>query len=327
MTSKQFTRGVIRTMRAMDRAAKQAQRQQIARQKALAKQAMLDASAQAAAEYEELVDAIVGGHRACFSKRDWLKTATAQKVSRPERRTDEEDAARAKFDSYKPGWLTRILGLEERKRTALKQKIDTGRANDEHAHAMRIREAEAHNAEIDAAQQVLERQEEALIEALEQHSHLGDLPFLVEGMDTMFIDDRMIAIVDGLDLEDMPGESISLLKSGKASVKPIAIGKRHEMHRDGICAAAVRVAIECLSVLPIDEIEVVMLTDILDRATGHIASAPVLHLRVTTQALEKLNLNMTDSVALVERLGGHMDWTKRDDFRSINVTDFGIELP
>src|SRR3546814_8288740 len=71
---------------------------------------------------------------------------------------------------------------------------------------------------------------------------LGDLPFSVEGLDTLFIDGRVVAVVDGLDLEDMPEESISLLKSGKASVKAIPVGKRHELHRDAICSAAVRVA-------------------------------------------------------------------------------------
>src|SRR3546814_8783265 len=75
---------------------------------------------------------------------------------------------------------------------------------------------------------------------------LGDLPFSVEGLDTLFIDGRVVAVVDGLDLEDMPEESISLLKSGKASVKAIPVGKRHELHRDAICSAAVRVAIEFL---------------------------------------------------------------------------------
>lgn len=327
VTSRQFARGMVRTMQAMDRAAKQAERQRIARQNALAKQAMLDASAQAVAEYEALVDAIVGGHRVDFCRRDWLATATAPKVCPPDRRTDEEDAARAALDDYKPGWFTRMLGREEAKRAALTQAIDDGRARDERAHAMRISEAAARNAEIDAAQRVVERDTDALIEALGRHSQLGDLPFLVEGMDAAFIDGRMIAIVDGLDLEDMPEENITLLKSGKASIKPIAIGKRHEMHRDAICSAAIRVAVECLSVLPLDEVEVLMLTDILDRATGHIAAAPVLHLRVAAQALEKLNLQMADAAALVERLSGHMDWIKRDDFRSINAAAFGIELP
>lgn len=69
-----------------------------------------------------------------------------------------------------------------------------------------------------------------------------------------------------------------------------------------------------------------MLTDILDPATGHIAGLPVLHVRVAEQALRAVNLGRTDTCALVERLGGHMSWSRRDGFRAINAGAFGIDL-
>lgn len=47
-------------MRAMDRAAKQAERQRVAQQKAMYREAQLDASAMAAAEYEEIISALTG---------------------------------------------------------------------------------------------------------------------------------------------------------------------------------------------------------------------------------------------------------------------------
>jgi hypothetical protein len=83
---------------------------------------------------------------------------------------------------------------------------------------------------------------------------------------------------------------------------------------------------EFLAALPINEVEVLMLTDILDRGTGHIQSLPVLHLRVTSQALTALNLPRTLAIGVVERLGAHMDWSKRDGFRAINPAAYGIEL-
>ena len=120
--------------------------------------------------------------------------------------------------------------------------------------------------------------------------------------------------------------NLSLLKSGKASFKALASGKRMKMHRDAICSAALRVAIEFLSTLPLDEVEVLMLTDVLDPATGHIDGAPVLYVRVADQALRAVNLGRTDACALLERLGGHMSWSRRDGFRAINAAAFGIDL-
>ena len=69
-----------------------------------------------------------------------------------------------------------------------------------------------------------------------------------------------------------------------------------------------------------------MLTDVLDAATGHIDGSLVLYVRVAEQALRAVNLGRTDACALVERLGGHMSWSRRDGFRPINAAAFGIDL-
>lgn len=326
VTSRQFSRGVVRTMRAMDRAAKQAERQRVAHQQAMHRQAYLDASAAAAAEYEEVIEALTGAHKVTFDRRDWLTLATEPVQAEPTRRDDEERAAQERLDDYQASWLTKVFGREAKQRQALEDDIAAARARDESTHAADLEAASRRNLEIAAAQLVVARNPDAMVKALEEYSSLGNLPFSVEGADTMFLDGRVIAIVDGLDLEDMPEETITLLKSGKASVKSLPLGKRIELHREAICSAAIRVAVEFLSTLPLDEVEVLMLTDILDRGSGHIEARPVLHVRVATQAIRSLNLTRTQASALVERLGAHMEWNKRDGFRGINPAAFGIEL-
>lgn len=326
VTSRQFARGVGRTMRAMDRAAKQAERQRVARQQAMHRQAHLDASARAAAEYEAVVEALTGAHRVPLAGIDWLTMATAPDVAVPDRRSDAEAEAAARLGGYVPGWFARTFGGEAKARGRLEDQVVSARARDDAAHAAAVVEATSRNDEIAIARRVVARDLDAMVEALDRHSSIGSLPFSVEGADLRVLDGRTIAIVDGLDLEDMPTETVTLLKSGKASIKDLATGKRIEMHREAICSAALRVAMEFLAVLPIDEAEVLMLTDILDHATGHITSAPVLHLRATSQALGALNLPRTQASAVVERLGAHVDWSKRDGFRAINAAAFGIEL-
>lgn len=326
VTSRQFARGMVRTMRAMDRAAKQAERQRIARQNALHRAAMLDAAAQSVAEYDEMVEALTGAHRVSFRKRDWLTVATAPDEAYPQRRDDEEQAARARLDGYVPGFLDKLLRRGDKVMATLADGIDVARRRDDDAHGRAVKAVAARNAQAATARKVVGRDPDALVAALEEHSDLGRLPFSVEGIDTIFLDGRVIAVVDGLDLDDMPDDSVTLLKSGKASFKALAAGKRLEMHRDAVCSAALRVAMEFLSTLPLDEVEILMLTDILDVATGHIDAAPVLHVRVAEQALRAVNLGRTDAHALIERLGGHMSWSRRDGFRAINAAAFGIDL-
>ena len=190
VTSRQFVRGVGRTMRAMDRAAKQAERQRMARQQALHRQAHLDASAMAAAEYEEIVEALTGAHRVALSRVDWLTTATAPDVPKPERRSDGEDAAATRFRDYAPGWFARIFGREQKERDRLADEVIAARARDDGAHSAAVAAAMARNAEIAGARRVVDRDPDAMVAVLDEHSALGSLPFSVEGIDTLLLDGR-----------------------------------------------------------------------------------------------------------------------------------------
>jgi hypothetical protein len=326
VTSRQFARGMVRTVRAMDRAAKQAERQRHARQLASERQQHLDASARVVAQYDAVISALMGAHRIQLERRDWLTTATADLLDHPERRDDAEVEAAARLECYEPGWFTRVLGREMKVRQRLAEAVEAARADDDVAHAESVAEVRSRNEEIEEARLVVAQDPHAMVRALEEHGSLGDLPFAVEALKVVFSGDRIIAVANGLPFDEMPEQSASLLKSGKASIKDVPLGKRQELHRDAVCSAAVRVAIEFLNALPIDAVEVLMLCDLLDRGTGHIEPAAVLHLRTTAQALGTLNLVRADAVALVERLGGHLDWSKREGFRAISAAAFGIEL-
>ena len=316
---------MVRTMRAIDREAKRSQRQRIAYEKAAQKQALFEASAVAASEYDRMISAIVGAHRISLSRRDWLRTATAPELAAPEYSNVREQAAVQALEAYEPGWFARTFGLEQRKREALEQEISTGRQADEAAHEKREREVARRNEEIRFAQRVLAGDHAAVVDALDEYSALGDLPFSVEGIDVLFTDDgRVIAMVDGLDLEDMPDQSVTLLQSGKASIKALPKSRVLDLHRLNICSSAVRVALEFLNALPLEAVEVVMQTDLLDRASGHIQAEPVLYVRVTAEALSSVNLGLAEADALVDRLGGHYEWKRGEGFRALNLAPFAI---
>lgn len=325
VTSRQFARGMVRTMRAIDREAKRAQRQRIAYEKAAQKQAIFEASAAAAAEYDRMVEAIVGSHRIPLQRRDWLKIATAPEQSEPQYLDRHERKARRQLDDYVPGWFARTFGLEARKREELERAVKEARHADEREFEQRRPDVERENARIQYAQRVVALDHAAVVEVLDEYTQLGNLPFAVEGVDVLFTDDnRIIAMVDGLDLDDMPDQSVTLLQSGKASIKALTKSRVLELHRINICSSALRVALEFLNALPLDAVEVVMQSDILDRATGHIEAKPVLYVRVTAQALGAVNLHRADADALVDRLGGHYEFDKRDAFRPLNLATFNV---
>jgi hypothetical protein len=316
---------MVRTMRAIDREAKRAQRQRIAYEKAAQKQALLESSAEAAQQYERMIQAIVGTHRLPLARRDWSRIAS-QPLAAPSASTNyHELAARQALAAYTPNLLHRLFRLEGRRRQSLEQKIEEGRQLDAAEFEKRQRETAARNEEIRFAERVMAMDHGALVDALDEHSKLGDLPFAVEGIDVLFTDDdRVIALVDGLDLDDMPDQSVTLLQSGKASIKALPRSKVLELHRLNICSSAIRVALEFLNALPVPAVEVVMQTDLLDRSTGDVGAEPVLYLRATPEQFADINLLRTEPDALVDRLGGHYTFKKTQGFLPLNLAPFGI---
>jgi len=318
---------VAQTLRAMDREARRLERQRIANEKARQRQALLEASANAAQQYDNTIAALTGAHRIAFQRQDWLTLATEPSSPPTEPRSDREEAARRAERLYHPGWFARTFGFEKRRRAKLAKAVVAAHAADEADFLERKTADEAHAEEIVFAQKVVALEPSALMRALEQHGGLENLPFSAEELAIRYTSERrLIAIVDGLDLDDMPEQSVTLLQSGKASFKPLARTRILELHRDAICSGAVRIALECLRVLPLDAVEVVMQTDLLDPGSGHIDGRPVLYLRVAAQALEAVVLPRSEAWPLVERLGRHLDWNKRDGFRSINLAAFNVPM-
>jgi hypothetical protein len=322
VTARQVARGVGRTMRAMERDAQRVQRQYIAYEKAAAKQAILDASADAAEGYESAIAMLTRSHRTSFERYNWSAIGLAEMPVDALRDDARELAAKAALASYRPGWFAETFGFAARRRKKLARAIAHARCEDENAYDDAKAEVERRRKEIAFAQRVLAGERPAIMEALEAHADFSGSA--VEALHVLFSDKRVIAMVDGVEIDDLPTSSVTLLQSGKASIKPLATSKLQELHRDGICSSAVRVAAEFLKALPLDAVEVVVHSDLLDRGSGRIEPQPVFYGLITAQALGNVNLPLAEPAPLAERLGAHFDWHRRHGLQPIDLTPFNI---
>lgn len=149
--------------------------------------------------------------------------------------SDREETAQWAEQLYRPGWFARTFGFEKRRRLKLAKGVVAARDADEADFLDRKVADQAHTEEIAFAQKVVARQPEALAKALEVNGELENLPFSAEEVEVRFTHDgRLIAIVDRLDFDDMPDQSVTLLQSGKASFKPLARTRILELHRDAL---------------------------------------------------------------------------------------------
>ena len=322
VTVRQFSRGVGRTLRAMERDAQRAQRQRLLHEKVMAREAMLAAATDAAEAYERLVEILTGCHRIRFTRMEWRTTAETPPPEDPPYSDARETRAAGALAAYAPGWLARTFGLAERQRDKLRAAVARAREEDAEAHRIACEAAASRRDEITFARGVVGLKAKALLAAVSAYGKFDECA--IEGVNILAIEGRVIVVVDALELEDMPTHSVTLLQSGKMSRKPLATGKILELHRDNVCAAAVRVAAEFLRILPIEAVEVLMQPDLLDRGNGHISPQPVLYARITAQALQSMNLEMADPTPLADRLGAHFDWNRRDGFRALNLGAFDL---
>lgn len=305
-------------MRAIDREAKRSERRRIEYEKSAQKIALLEEAVDAAHQYDHMIRLLTGAHRVAFQPLDWQSLAERPPAPEPEATQDHEEAARRTLTGYSPSWFARQFGFATRKRAKLERAVTHAIEQDRADHERLRAAVQEQNAETDFARRLTALEHDAVAKVVETRSGLGDLPFCVEALDLFFGADRqVIAQVDGLDLDDMPTRSVTLLQSGKASVKPLSPAKIQELHRANICASALRIAIELLQVVPVPMVEVVMETDLLDPATGHIEPKAILSVKVSRQAIASLALERTDALAVVERLGGEMDWNSRRGFAAI----------
>ena len=318
VTTRQVFRGAGRAMRAIDREAKRSQARRIAYERSAQKIALLEAAADAADEYQQMIDQLVGAHRIGFKPMDWATTAQRPLLPLPERASTHVDAARRALSAYQPNWFDRTFGLAKGNWAQLESAVASAALRDDDVHRAACDDMRVVNDHIDLARKLVAFDRDAVVKVVNERSGLGDLPFCVEALDLYFgTGGEMTARVDGLDLDDMPTQSVTLLQSGKASVKALSPAKVQELHRANICASALRVAVELLQVVPVPIVEVVMETDLLDPATGHIEPKPVLIVKVSRQAIATLALERTEATAVVERLGGEMDWNSRRGFAAI----------
>lgn len=322
VTVRQFSRGVGRTIRAAERDRQRAARQRLLHEKAVARQAALDAAADAADAYEDLLAMLTGAHRESFARMDWLTTAIAKPPEDPTATGFREQKAARALQAYTPGWFARTFGLAKGARRKLSEAVRIARQGDADDFAERQRAAEQRREEITFAGAVTRLEPQALLSALNQHVALSEAP--IEGVNVLASAERVVAVLNGLEVEDMPRQSTTLLQSGKASQKPLTATKIYELHRDSVCSAAIRVAAEFLRVLPIDEVEIIVEVDLLDSGSGHIAPRPVLYLRVTAQALEKVNLTLAEAAPLVECLGGQLNWSRKGGLGPVDLTAFDL---
>lgn len=117
----------------------------------------------------------------------------------------------------------------------------------------------------------------------------------------------------------IPNEVKSLTATEKLSIKAMSKSRFHELYTEYICSCVLRAALEILALLPIDDLIVTAIADVMEQQSGRSNEKPVLSVSISRVQVENTNFNDLNAYDAIEALThrGDLRMTRKSEFREI----------
>jgi hypothetical protein len=297
--------------RAYEAAQRRQQRDAQKRQRELERQnkeqAKLSAIEQARLEvetHENKLEVLLSVHREQGEIWDWVALAASLPPPCPQKNSNHE---------LKTKQL--MLVSTSRQKEGAEAAIEQAQLQDEQAFQEAMQTYANEKAEQekmkDLAFRILAQEHKAYIEALVEFSPLREISDLGSLLHFTVHSATLIECEMKVNsTQTIPTEVKTLTSSGKLSVKPMPMGRFHEIYQDYVCGCMLRVAREVFAMLPVEILLVTALADLLDSRTGHTAEQPVLSAAMPRAVIMWLNFEKLDSSEALE------NFRHRGDFKA-----------
>lgn len=301
---------------------------EMARLDAAQRKAAEEAAARAeVAAFEAHLEELTSIHREAHPEVDWTSIAGAAAPAQPQLSRAASTSKRAQMDSFRPGFLERMLGIGDG-RADLERELARILADEDRQHASALEHWREQHASWDAwrtfANRMLSHEAKAYVETVEGTECLGELAAIL-GAGLRFHVWPQVAMVELYVPEDgvVPTEEKKLTARGKVTTKKMAASQRMDILQDFVCGAVLRAARELLAVLPITAVLVHADTDILDTGSGHYEQRTIVSAYCPRDTLDRVNWDAVDASDLIERLLHRMKMRKTKGFSAVER----LEMP
>ena len=204
--------------------------------------------------FENHIEVIKSLHKDCSSSQiDWKEIAL-QPV-KPVNLKKHEEQAKLKAANYRPGFIDRVLKQTEKKKRELDEEVRFSFYKDKIDHKKSVDEWEKEivswGKKARIAKKILSGDSDTKLKIIKDVDPFSELSSL--GSKILVNIDEIGVIQGGVYVHGndiVPGESKSLLKSGKLSVKKMPKGKFNEIYQDYVCSCVLRVARELFAIVP-----------------------------------------------------------------------------
>lgn len=266
--------------------------------------------------HEALIERLTKAHQVVFERIDWNRMEADGPVVPTVARDAVSTVARQKLANYRPSIIDGLLGLEREKRRELTNKVVEAARADAELYARAKAQAASHNRILALAQDVRAMNPEAIAGVLKANGAAEALKDVVEGF-RLFAEgkSRLIGQIDLWEYDALPDEACA--PSGHV---PVSDADRFQLQLTNACAVSLRAAVELLQVAPVSVVEIVARVC----RPGGLAEAdlqPVLYVKVSAEALAKLQLKKLEAVPTVAALNAQLDWNTARGLAPIRIDD------
>lgn len=312
-------RGALRSFAAAARAAeREAQRQH----KAALNQQMTDDAAAAVTDWETYIENLVRVHARTGDAVDWNAMASRAQPVEPQLGHSEERDAEAALAQFKPGLFDFLTGGTKQRRAKLERALADAPERDAATYAAARTKYASDLSEWEGdtalARRLISGEAKALSEVIAEMSRSIEGQSLIGSEIAFSIDDNFVhakPYVHGNDI--IPSVRRKQLASGKLSESKMPVGQFNELYQDYVASVALKVAGELFHVVPLEEIYVTCLTDMLNPQTGHKEKSAILSVQFVRATFFKLNLANLDPSDAMRNFRHAMAFKKGQGFSPI----------
>ena len=314
------------TLRSINAELKRQEREASKRHRQYLKEAEQENALYAVQEYEKFIKQITSFHQDCYSNLDWGIIINEPEPQEPLNTHQLTYTAQMKINGFKPNFLQRLFRYDSLKKRKLEANLQSAILQDKQTYAENLEAYRKRKERWSKDQEIARRlntDPHALIEALETHLNIEDLPV---GQNIEFtVSEKMefelnlkVLSIDSI----VPEQDYSLRQSGTLSIRKMPKGKSLDLYHDYVCSALLRLAREVLGILPLQMIRANALLNTLNTHNGHMEDQVIISAIINRRTLETLNMQYIDPSDAYSNFIHNMNFRKTKGFEVVDKVSF-----
>lgn len=289
-----------------------AQRQQIQQALQQQKQDELRQNKLLVDEYNNYIDLIREVHRECEEPIDWQNICSLSAPYLYGTKGPKQLEAEEKYNNFQPSFIQKLLKNNgEKTRNKLYEAISIAQKEDEEAY-------QNWKSMHDFAESIIRGDIESYLMAIEEANPFDDL--LDYGSDFEIGTDSKNSITVEFRVKScavVPEVAMTLTSTGKLSKKKLSKTQYYDYTQDYVCSCAIRIAREIFAILPIEDVVVHAVDNILNTTTGNQEECTILSVVFKKERFKRVNFNNIDASDFVECFEHNMKFLKTAGFKPV----------